>query len=210
MRKLVTRIVCGLLSFMLSASAVKTHTFRSKRVHHVTERAALALPAEEPITPKFHCDQPPELPHSIETLLNQYYPGWRFPDISNEDCQMVKQNGGPNAYPEMIQGDFNDDGYRDYSVLIEQDVKANDQRVTRALIIPLVAFFRTRGGYRMQQVTDEGGGCLQLMPKGTRGYDYDAQREFTYPRDTIFSGFGMGGTSYLYENRKFRAIITSD
>jgi|GEM_PF-2718306 len=53
-------------------------------------------------------------------------------------------------------------------------------------------------------------GCLQLMRKGDGDYDYEAQREFTYPHDTLMSGLGMGGTSYLYENGKFRAIITSD
>jgi hypothetical protein len=48
------------------------------------------------------------------------------------------------------------------------------------------------------------------MRKGDRDYDYGAQREFTYEYDTIMSGFGMGGMSYLYENGKFRAIISSD
>jgi hypothetical protein len=48
------------------------------------------------------------------------------------------------------------------------------------------------------------------MPKGEPDFDYEAQREFIYLHDTIMSGFGMGGISYLYENGKFRAIITSD
>ena len=195
---------------MLSASAVKIHTFKSKQVHRANLPTSRAVPAEESVIPQFRCDQPPELPSPIKILLNQYYPGWRFPDISDEDCQTVKQNGGPDAFPELIQGDFNNDGSRDYAILIEQDAEANNQGVTRPLLIHIIAFFRTRAGYRMQQVTDEGGGCLQLMRIGEPDYDYDAQREFTYPRDTIFSGFGMGGTSYLYENGKFRAIITSD
>ena len=160
--------------------------------------------------PQFRCDLPPELPLPIKTLLNRYYPGWRFPDISDEDCQIAKQNGGADAYPELIQGDFNDDGFRDYAILIEEDAEANNKGVTRPLIIEIIAFFRTRDGYRMQAVTYEGGGCLLVMRKGQPDYDYDAQREFIYQRDTIFSGFGMGGTSYLYENGKFRAIITSD
>jgi hypothetical protein len=62
----------------------------------------------------------------------------------------------------------------------------------------------------MKVVTREGGGCLQLMREGEPDFDYEAQREFIYLHDTIMSGFGMGGISYLYENGKFRAIITSD
>lgn len=62
----------------------------------------------------------------------------------------------------------------------------------------------------MHHVTSEGGSCVMLMRKGETDYDYEKQREFTYPRDAIFSGIGMGGLSYLYEYGTFRAIITSD
>jgi len=204
-RNFAIRIVCGLLRGLLSSTAVKINHFRPKRVRRITARAALGLATDRPASPRFHSDKSPELPLSIKSLRNQYYLGWSFPDITDEDGQTVEQNGGPDA---VIQGDFNDEGYRDYAVLTEQDAEAHDHHVTSPLTILIVAFFRTHNGYRRQQVTDEGGGCLQLMPKGQR--DYDAQGEFTYQRDTIFSGFGMGGTSYLYENGKFRAIITSD
>jgi len=155
-----------------------------------------------PAAPHFYCDKPPELPLSIKSLLNQYYPASRFPDITDEDCQTVEQNGGPDAYPEVIQGDFNDDGYRDYAVLIEEDGEAHDQHVTRPLTIPMVAFFCTPNGYRRQQVTDEGGGCLPRMPKGKRDYDYDAQPEFTYQRDTIFLQLWYGRHILLVRKRK--------
>jgi hypothetical protein len=62
----------------------------------------------------------------------------------------------------------------------------------------------------MDPVTSEGGSALILMPKGGEDYDYEGQRDFIYPRDSIFSGVGMGGTSYIWEKGKFRALTTSD
>jgi hypothetical protein len=34
--------------------------------------------------------------------------------------------------------------------------------------------------------------------------------DFSYPRDSILSGEGMGGTSYIWEKGRFRALTTSD
>ena len=143
-------------------------------------------------------------------MLDGYFPNWRFPDVSDEECETAKRFSGPHAHPEMIRGDFDADGRMDYALLIEQDPEANDRSVVVPMKFYIVAFFNKNHRYRMQVVTDEGGESLLLMRKGDRDYNYDLQREFTYVRDTIFSGFGMGGTSYLYENGRFRAIITSD
>jgi hypothetical protein len=110
----------------------------------------------------------------------------------------------------MTQGDFNDDGLQDYAVLIQQSAEANDKGVPKPLIVHIVAFFRKPGGYKMQLVTSEGGSDLMLMRKGESDYDYEGQRDFNYPRDSIFSGMGMGGTSYIWENGRFRALTTSD
>lgn len=110
----------------------------------------------------------------------------------------------------MIKGDFNDDGLMDYAVLIQQSAEANDKGVAKPLSVQIVAFFRKTGGYKMYPVTSEGGNDLILMPKGASDYDYGAQQDFTYPRDSILSGEGMGGTSYIWENGRFRALTTSD
>jgi hypothetical protein len=110
----------------------------------------------------------------------------------------------------MIKGDFNGDGLTDYAVLIQQSAEANDKGVARPLFVHIVAFFRKPGGYKMAPVTSEGGSALILMPKGGEDYDYQGGRNFTYPRDSIFSGEGMGGTSYIWENGRFRGLTTSD
>lgn len=161
--------------------------------------------------PVYRCDQAPELPLPIEVLLNRNFPGWSFPRVSEDDCYSVKECGGPNASAHLINGDFNDDGRLDYAVLIQQGAQASDKgSAVKPLVIHIVAFFRKPNGHQMYHVTSEGGGSLILMRKGQEDYDYEKQREFTYPRDAIFSGVGMGGMSYLYEYGLFRAITTSD
>ena len=170
-------------------------------------------PAEDPYEsslPVYKCDQTPDLPLPIKVLLNRNFPGWSFPEVSEDDCGAVRECGGLEAYAQMIKGDFNDDGLTDYAVLIQQSAEANDKGVAKPLIVQIVAFFRKPGGYKMHHVSSEGGGSLILMRKGGSDYDYEGQRDFTYPRDSIFSGMGMGGTSYVWENGRFRALTTSD
>ena len=158
----------------------------------------------------WRCDATPELPHPIKVLLDRNFPGWQFPAVSDGDCQSVKSWGGKDAFPQLIHGDFDGDGRLDHAVLIEEESGVNERGLVTYPNVYIVAFLARRNEYRMRIVTNEGGGCLQLMRKGDRDYAYDTQREFTYSNDTIFSGVGMGGSSYLYENGKFRAVITSD
>ena len=158
----------------------------------------------------WRCEATPELPRPIKVLLDRNFPGWQFPAVSDDDCQSVKSWGGKDAFPQLIHGDFDGDGRLDHAVLIEEGSETDGRGLVGRPDVYIVAFLARRNEYRMLIVTHEGGGSLQLMRKGDRDYDYDTQREFTYSNDTIFSGVGMGGSSYLYENGKFRAVITSD
>jgi hypothetical protein len=204
-RKILLRIGCALLTFLVGASPA-----------YVRRRSKPALrfgPAEAPVEssiPVYKCDKTPDLPLPIKVLLNRNFPGWEFPEVSEDDCYAIRECGGLEAYAQMIKGDFNEDGLQDYAVLIQQSAEATDKGAARPLVIQIVAFFRKSGGYKMHPVSSEGGGSLILMPKGESDYDYEAQQDFTYPRDSIFSGMGMGGTSYIYENGRFRALTTSD
>jgi hypothetical protein len=204
-RKRLVKISFALFTFLVGAS-----TFNLR--HHSKPPLKFG-PAEDPYEsslPVYKCDKTPDLPLPIKVLLNGNFPGWSFPEVSEDDCYSVRECGGLDAYAQMIKGDFNEDGLTDYAVLIQQSAEANDKGVARPLIVKIVAFFRKPGGYKMHQVSSEGGGSLILMPKGESDYDYGAQRDFTYPRDSIFSGMGMGGTSFIYENGRFRALTTSD
>ena len=198
-------LVGALLTFTLSLTSVKLRRFLQ------STSSAVRTPVPSEAEPIFRCETKPELPHSIKVLLDKQFPGWQFPDVSDDDCQSVKSWSGKDAYPQLIKGDFDGDGWDDYAVLIKNDWQPDDKgRMLTPGDVLIVAFLNQNGGFTTQVVTHKGGGCLELMRKGDRDYDYEVQREFTYQYDTIMSGEGMGGTSYVYENGKFRAIITSD
>ena len=205
MLKLLPRISFGLFVFLVGAATVN--------LRHHSKPSLKFGPAEDPSessAPIYKCDKTPDLPLPIKVLLNRNFPGWSFPEVSEDDCYAVRECGGLEAFAQMIKGDFNGDGLTDYAVLIQQSAEANDKGVAKPLIVQIVAFFRKPGGYKMHLVTSEGGNDLILMPKGESDYDYGAERDFTYPRDSILSGMGMGGTSYIWENGRFRALTTSD
>jgi len=207
-QKLLLRVTCFLISLTLGAASANIHrSFLSRKTIPQTAHTAVV---DEVITePTWRCDVTPKLPHAIKVLLDKSFAGWQFPEVSDDDCQSVKTWGGKEAYAQLIQGDFDGDGRLDYAVLIEYG-SIRDRGVVIAARTYIVVFLHDQNKYKMKIVAREGGGCLQLMRKGDSDYDYEAQREFTYQQDTIMSGFGMGGMSYLYENGKFRAIITSD
>ena len=199
------RFSFALLTFLVGASTANVH-------RHAKPPLKFG-PAKDPYEsslPVYKCDKTPDLPLPIKVLLNGNFPGWSFPEVSEDDCHAVRECGGLEAYGQMIKGDFNDDGLTDYAVLIQRNAEANDKGVAKPLIVDIVAFFRKTGGYKMYPVSSEGGGSLILMRKGESDYDYEGQRDFTYPRDSIFSGMGMGGASYIWENGRFRALTTSD
>jgi hypothetical protein len=208
-QKHLLRITCLLITLAIGATTVKVHRFVSLRTS--IPQANQAAVSNEVATETFwRCEATPELPRPIKVLLDKNFPGWQFPAVSDENCQSVKSWGGKDASPQLIHGDFDGDGRLDHAVLIEVESGTDDRSLVSRPAVYIIAFLATRKEYRMRMVTHEGGGCLQLMRKGDGDYDYHAQREFTYSHATIFSGWGMGGSSYLYEHGKFRAVITSD
>jgi hypothetical protein len=194
---------------VIGATTEKIHRLFSFKppVAQVSQAVIINEVATETV---WRCEATPVLPRQIKVLLDRKFPGWQFPVVSEDDCQSVKSRGGKDAFAQLIQGDFDGDGRLDYAVLIELESGTDDRGLVSRPAVYIVAFLARRNEYRMRMVTHEGGDCLQLFRKGEGDYDYEAQREFTYPLETVFSGMGMGGSSYLYENGKFRAIITSD
>jgi len=204
-RKLLLRISFSLFTFLVGAATANVHRHAKPPLKFGPAEAS-----SESSMPVYKCDKTPDLPLPIKVLLNRSFLGWSFPEVSEDDCYAVRECGGLEAYAQMIKGDFNDDGLTDYAVLIQQSAEANDRGVAKPLFVQIVAFFRKSGGYKMHLITSEGGSDLILMRKGESDYDYEGQRDFIYPRDSIFSGMGMGGTSYIWENGRFRALTTSD
>jgi len=156
-QRFLLRIGFALITFAISSVAVKVgRNPRSPVSPGPAEAPASSVTATEPV---FRCDKKPVLPFSIKALLDKRFPGWQFPEISDEDCRIVKQWGGPDAHPELIQGDFDGDGEVDYAILIQHGSITDDHGVVLGPGMWIVAFLHKHDRYQMRVVTKEGGSC---------------------------------------------------
>ena len=143
-------------------------------------------------------------------MLNRRFPGWKFVEVSREVRQFFEQemNG---ASPALISGDFDGDGRIDYAALIRHGKILNGQRQSIGSRYYLVAFLRRGRGYRMHVIKDPDGEYICLAKKGSRDYNYEAQKEITYANDAIMTGiFEKGGSSYVYKAGRFLSFVSSD
>ena len=223
MRRIFLRISVALFTFLVGALPAY--------FHHQSKAPLKFGPAEnvsQISAPIYKCDKDPKLPIRIKVWLDRNFPGWQFHKATNDDCEWVKTSVGPYAYPEMIQGDWDGNGQLDYAIMIDYYKDTYPATLENGAEVAVVAFLATKLGCVSSVVTHRestclatdvgylgrvvghGDGFLLLMPRGSRDYDYGAQSEFVYQNDTISAGTEKGGMSYLYENGKFRAIISSD
>ncbi|MCU1264472.1 MAG: hypothetical protein JWM21_790 [Acidobacteria bacterium] len=150
------------------------------------------------------------LPASLKFDLDRKFPGWRYLTVDDEISSFLRENVSPYARPNLISGDFDGNGDRDYAALIEHKNSSGKTGSPDESPVSLVIFLRTVTGFKMH-VLDPEGDYLVSMKRGAWDYDFEAQRYFTYPHDAIFTGiFEKAGSSYIYENGRFRSIVTSD
>jgi hypothetical protein len=150
------------------------------------------------------------LPDSLRSSLDHKFPGWHFLKVDDEITSFLRQNVSPRVRPDLISGDFDGNGQLDYAALIECGQSPGKRVPGDNMLASLIVFLRTTNGFKMHVLVPEGE-YLALMKRAQWDYDYETQQCFTYPHDAIFTGiFEKGGSSYVYENGKFRSIVTSD
>jgi hypothetical protein len=150
-----------------------------------------------------------ELPNACKKILDKNFRGWKLAKIRDDIIEYYREEKLPHQL-NVIKGDWNGDGKSDYAALIEREkLKNNDGKVfdDESLI---VAFIRGSGrGYKHYSFF--GSEYITLMEKGSQDYSYETNKTFRYENDAIFSGyFEKGGTSHIWNGKKFIAIITSD
>lgn len=150
------------------------------------------------------------LPVSLSSALDHRFRGWHFLKVDDDITSFLRENVSPLVRTDLISGDFDGNGLSDYAALIEHRKVHDNSAGVDEPSVALVVFLRTAAGYKMNAI-DPDGNYLALMKGGEWDYDYETQQYFTYPHDAIFTGvFEKGGSSYIYENGRFRSIITSD
>jgi|SRR6185295_5816426 len=153
-------------------------------------------------------NQSDRLPSSVRLELNRRFPRWKFAEVSPEVRQFFETDMIGKS-PNLIDGDFDGNGKRDYAVLITHG-KARYGKLTwpRSL---LIVFLRKSSGYRMHVIKEPNGEYLCLARKGEKDFNYDEQKEITYANDAILTGIlEKGGSSYVFEKGRFRSFVSSD
>lgn len=152
-----------------------------------------------------------EFPEVVKSELDKRFPGWKFQKEREDILKYLKESVSPDARPEFIKGDFDGNGEQDYAVLFEQGKVQNEQGNDIGADIHLVAFLQKKNKFEVREIEDGYGDFLMLEEKGSSGYNYETDKNFTFKNDAVFSGiFEKAGVSYIYENDKFREIVTSD
>jgi hypothetical protein len=153
-----------------------------------------------------------QLPINVRSALNKRFRNWKFAAVDSDIRKFLRENVSADARPEIIEGDFDGNGKSDYAVYI---VHGKDSR----RMLTAVALMRKRARVEVH-ILDSGipspkpvsfSSGLVLAKKGVEAYDYHTDRKFRYRHDAIIlSDFEKAGVSYIYENGRFRSIVTSD
>jgi hypothetical protein len=215
MRNIGLRIGCALLTFTFGIVAAKF----SSSVVIAPPQLNTAMVVLSPAVDSGQLQ--PRLPSEVKQLLDRTFPGWQFPMVRREVRGYLKEDLSNVARSEVITSDFDGDGQIDYAVILDYWMAATSQTPPigsdKSHYFLVVAFLKRNGyeflkrevGYEMYQV-GIGGEYLSLMKKGSRAYDFAQRQYFDYPDNAIFVGYyGKGGTSYVYTDGSFRAILTS-
>lgn len=139
--------------------------------------------------------------------LDRSFPGWELAPAGPRATQGM-QTMAPNHLPHSIEGDFDNNGLKDTAVIIHHGP-------LNAPAAQLLVFLDTGSGTIMHRATGPllpaPRRQLLLVPKGSNGYDRDANRAFQYAADAInvYSGEG-GGITMIFSGGIFRSIWTSD
>jgi len=165
------------------------------------------IPISESCAKKLQKESHTKLPPEITVILNRDYPGWVF----SEGCSIeLNDPSGRQHSPHFIWGDFDSNGHKDYAVLIGNGGKWS-----------LLAFFKKNGEFKAHileayhsdnaRYADR---YLLLHKKGEAGAyynDFDEQKPFVYPHDSIESlVLDKGGVSYIFKQGSFQELITGD
>lgn len=150
--------------------------------------------------------QAPQLPSAIRARLDTEYPGWKLAEVSPgayEDYRYHRFRVRPN----LIWGDFDGDGKRDYAVAIEHPGHLRPELV----VIAFLRRGRSFHSYTLEASAASPTTYLWPHSQGEKGFDFNLNKYFVYAHDAVGVAYGeVAGVSYLFEHGAFRKIVSSD
>ena len=158
--------------------------------------------------------QPIKLPKAISEMVNRTYPGWRFSEVTSEVNELFEQRF-PSERPNLVTGDFDGDGGKDYAILIEhKDFRQPGEAFTH--IRESLIFLKRGIGYKRIRLKDGGGPAnpivyINLAKRGTWSREFVTNKKFRYPTDSIsISYFEKASGTYIYKKGRFHYVLECD
>jgi len=153
------------------------------------------------------------LPRQISLRLNRQFPGWRFSRVSDDVTRFFSERW-PDARPNLITGDFDGNRQLDYAILLEHS-NFNEPGKAFSHVVEQLVFLKKGATYQLHILDQRAPANLELYitlaRKGEAGREFNTQRIFRYPHDSIsVSYFEKAGGTYIYRRGKFRYVIESD
>lgn len=154
------------------------------------------------------------LPASIRDTLDTRFPGWRLAEPSAAVRDFVARKS-PGSHPSLLVGDFDGNGQADYALLIEH-TNFDGRGKAFSHVKQKLVFLAGLRSFTLIALDEPSPAdpCvyLTLRRKGTEGFDFEANRKFLYPSDSIGYSYldkAASGT-YIYTNGAFRYVTEAD
>ena len=153
------------------------------------------------------------VPPGVRSALDRMHPGWRIASVADDVRQFVGTRLG--SVPNVVVGDFDGNSRSDVAILIEYP-NADEPAKAFTHYTEIIAFLDTGRGYEAVPVDARMPGpdpifFLTLQKRGQPGRDFEANKPFIYPHDSIGAWFfEKGGGTYIYDNGRFRFVLESD
>jgi hypothetical protein len=148
------------------------------------------------------------IPADVRRELNGKFSGWKLIKLHPYSEKRLRKKGVPN----LIRGDFDADGQTDTAAFITHR-KSTEFAQSVVILLKRRLGFRAISFESIHTRTDQflSYDYLVLAKRGARDFDYEANKWFRYPRDSVMLVFdARGSISYIYDGRKFLRIITGD
>ena len=153
------------------------------------------------------------VPPAVRSALDRMHPGWRIGAVGDDVRSTVGSQLGPS--PNVVVGDFDGNSRQDVAVLIEyRNVDEPDKAFTH--YVEIIAFLDKGHAYESIRLEDrtpgpDPGRYLTLQKRGEQGFDFEGNKRFRYPHDSIGVWFfEKAGGTYIYDKGRFRFVLESD
>ena len=146
----------------------------------------------------------PDLPAEIRQALDRHYPGWQFAELDSFNSQRLR----PGERPDWVSGNLDGRGKPDYVVQIVSPARPeNWQQLVLGFIDEGKGFttFAIDSAWKSQET------YLRVNRRGTRGFDIETRRWFTYERDVLSILYNQtAGMDCPYVDGRFSCRISGD